>query len=144
MAGKAKGFKIGLGVAGLFIEAEKFEHEWFFEEVFRFRDELSFAGEALDAGLVAAEGKAFVEAGGFLTFQFADVPIRLPGFDLVEAAFVRVFDAEQLDVVGPAQGEGVVEFSRRCLRNCQLVRRRLTNRVGFQFFRQCLKNWLSL
>ena len=42
-------------------------------------------------------------------------------FDFVKAAFVGLLDAEQEDVVGPAQGEGAI-FS--C---AQLDRRRLTN-----------------
>ena len=68
------GLKIGFGVAGALVEAEEFEDERFFEEVFRLRDDLPLAGEAFDAGLVPAESEALVEAGGFLAFEFADVP----------------------------------------------------------------------
>jgi hypothetical protein len=66
---------------------------------------LAFAGKALDARLVAAEGEALVEAGGFLTFEFADVPAGVGRLDFVEAAFVRVFDAEQFHVVRPAKAK---------------------------------------
>src|SRR5581483_5277583 len=36
------------------------------------------------------------------------------GFDLVEAAFVRVFDGEEEDVMSPTESEGFAELSRQC------------------------------
>ncbi len=49
--GDQRSFQIGLGVAGLFVETEEFEHERFFEEVFGLRDVLAHFGEAFDPAL---------------------------------------------------------------------------------------------
>jgi len=100
------GFEVGLRVSRPVFQAEEFEDERFFEEVFRRRDDLPLAGEAFDPGLVAAQGEALVEAGGFLAFQFADIPARVGRLDFVKATFVRVFDAEQFDVMCSAHGKG--------------------------------------
>ena len=35
--------------------------------------------------------------------KLADVPARLGGFDFIKIALIRVFDAEQLDVMCPTQ-----------------------------------------
>lgn len=94
-----------------------------------FGDELALPGETFDARLVAAEGEALVEGGSFLAFQLGDGPAFIGGLDLVEAAFVRIFDGEEEDVVGPTEGEG--GFPNRLRGNLQLVRRLLT------FCRQC-------
>jgi len=40
------------------------------QEVLRLGDDLPLTGEALDSGLVAAEGQTVVEAGGFLASEF--------------------------------------------------------------------------
>jgi hypothetical protein len=113
------GFEFGFGVAGLFVEAEEFEDEGFFEEVVGLGDDLTLPGEAFYAVLVAAEGDAFVEAGGFLASEFRHGPAFVGGLDFVETALVGVLDGEEFDVVGPAQGEGAGEFCRRFLLNVE-------------------------
>jgi hypothetical protein len=108
-------FEIVFGVAGLVIEAEEFEDERLFQQVLWADDDLAFAGEFADAFFVAAKGEALVEAGGFLALEFWDGPAGVGGFDFVEAAFGGVFDGEEGDVMGPAEGEG--RFARRRLAN---------------------------
>jgi len=128
--------QIGFGVAGSFLEAEKFEDEGFLEKVFRPGDELAFPGETLGAVLVPAEGKTLVERGGFLALQLGQRPAFAGGFNLLETAFVGVFDREEEDVVGPAEGEG--RFPNRLPGNLQLVSRLLTFCRQSQFARRCL------
>jgi len=107
--------EVGLGVAGLRIEAEELEHERLLQQILRSDDDLAFFGEPPDAFLVPAEGEALVKAGGFLAFEFADIPVCLTGFNFIEAAFVRVLDGHEHDVVRPTEGEG--RFARRRLAN---------------------------
>jgi hypothetical protein len=121
------GFKIGLGIAGLLVEAEEFEHERLFEEVFGLGDELPFAGEPFDSCLVAAESETLVKAGGFLATEFRFGPTFVGGLDLVEATLLRILDSEEHDVMGPTDSEWVVQFNRTLLLNHQLVRRLLTH-----------------
>jgi hypothetical protein len=100
------GFQVGLGIAGALVEAEEFEDERLLEQVARLGDGLAFLGEAADAVFVAAQGQALVEAGIELAAEFADGPVLGGSFDFVEASLVGVFDGEEENVVGPAQGEG--------------------------------------
>ena len=92
-------FQIGVGLAALFGQAEKFQHQRFLEQVLRLTDDLAFARQLADAFLVAAQGQPFVEAAVELALEFAQRPALLGGFDFVEAAFVGVLDTEQEDVV---------------------------------------------
>jgi hypothetical protein len=62
--------------------------------------------------LVAATRKAFVEGTADLALEFADAPLVGGGLDLVDAAFFGGVDGEELDLVGPAEGEDVGEFTR--------------------------------
>jgi hypothetical protein len=114
-------------MAGLFIEAEEFEDERFLEHILRAGNELALFREPLHARLVTTEGEAFVEAGGFLAFEFGQRPAFVGGLDLVETAFARIFDGEEQDVMGPTEGEGLGGLPRWLLGNCQFVRRLLKN-----------------
>ena len=62
--------EVGLGVAGLRIEAEELEHERLLQQVLWPHDDLAFFGELADALFVPAECEALVEAGGFLALEF--------------------------------------------------------------------------
>ena len=80
---------------------------------------------------MSAEGEAFVKGTGDLALEFADAPLVGGGFDFVEPTFLRGFDGEEFDVVGPAEGEAADEiFHRfdefRCGQMC-----------GGQFNRRC-------
>lgn len=119
-------FDIGLRVAGLFTEAEEFEHERLLQHVFGPDHDLTFPGELADARFVATERETLVKAGGLLALQLRHGPTGVRGFDLVEAAFVRIFDGEEDDVAAPAQGKRAAGFPNRLLGNRELVRRRLT------------------
>jgi len=55
--------------------------------------------------LVAAQGQALVKAAVELALEFTNGPILIGGFDFVEAALVGALDAQQEDVVRPAQRE---------------------------------------
>ena len=57
------GFEVGFGKTSQLVEAEKFEHQGFLEQVLRANDDLPFLSELADALFVPAEGEAFVEAG---------------------------------------------------------------------------------
>jgi hypothetical protein len=106
------GFQVGFGVASALVEAEEFEDQWLLEQVDRPGDGLSFLGVAANAVFVATGGKALVEAGIELAAEFANGPVLGGGFDFVEAALVGVVDAEEEDVMRPAQREGAGGFSR--------------------------------
>lgn len=92
-------------VASLFLQAEELQHERLFQQILRPDDDLSLLRELADACLVPAERKALVKTGGFLALQLRHRPSSVRGLDLVEAAFVRVFDGEEDEVVGPTEGE---------------------------------------
>ena len=70
-------FEIGLGVAGFFVQPQEFQHQGILQNVFGRGDDLAFLGQFANADFVSAEGEALVEAGGFLAFQLADIPVRL-------------------------------------------------------------------
>ena len=102
-------------VVWVVLQAKELKHERLLQQVLGTEDDLAFLGEPPDAFLVPAEGKALVEAGGFLAFEFADIPVCLTGFNLVEAPLVWVLDGHEHDVVRPTEGEG--RFARHCLAN---------------------------
>lgn len=85
------------------LQAEIFQHQRFLQQILRARDDLAFAGERGGALLVPSEGEALVEAGGFLAFEFADVPVCLSRFNFIEAAFVRILDGHKHHVVRPTE-----------------------------------------
>ena len=82
------GLKIGFGVASFFVQPQEFQHQGILQNVFGLRDDLALGGEAFHARLVAAKGETVIEGRGFLAFEFADIPIRLSGFNFVKASFV--------------------------------------------------------
>jgi len=65
-------------------------------------------GQLSNAILVATQGQALVQAALKLAAQFAQRPVLVGGFDFIKAAFICLFDAQQKNVVGPAEGEGAV------------------------------------
>ena len=56
-----------------------------------------------------------------LVVQFTQRPVLVGGFDFVKTAFVRFFDAQHKNVVGPTEGEGAFRLSRRCLDDWQAL-----------------------
>ena len=56
-------FQIGLGVAGLFLDAKKLQNVGVFEQVLRLGDVLPFPRQVTYCLLVAAEGQPLIEAG---------------------------------------------------------------------------------
>src|ERR1017187_330773 len=116
------GFQVGLGILGALIQAEELQNQGFLEQVARLGDGLAFAREAANALFVPAEGEALVEARVELALEVTDGPVLFGGLYLVETALVWVLDAEEEDVMSPAQGEGTrrrrSQYSRQCLENC--------------------------
>ena len=93
------GFEIGLGIAAPLVQTEELQHQRFLEQVARVADGLPFVCEPANAFFVTAESEALVEAGVELALEFADCPVLLTGFNLVEAALAGVLDAEKEDVM---------------------------------------------
>ena len=110
-------FELGFRVAGVLLQAKEFQDERTLEQIGRVFDNLAFAGETANSFFIAAQGKSFVERAADLALQLADAPTVGFGFDLVEAAFVRIADAEQCDVVRPAETEAGEQLRRQSLQN---------------------------
>ena len=88
-------------------------------------------------------GRQHVNGGCLLALEFGKRPALMACLDFIEAAFIRIFDGEEQNVVRPTQREGIVEFRRRCLRNLsggQNVRHCLTFLCQFQLVRHRLTN----
>src|ERR1017187_2351331 len=100
-------FQVGLGILAALVQAEKLQDQGFLQQVARLHDGLAFPREPTDTLFIAAEGEAFVEAGIELALELAYRPVLFGGFYLIETALVGILDAEEEDVVSPAQGEGV-------------------------------------
>ena len=64
---------------------------------------MPFRREPANALFVAAEGETFVQAGIELALEFAYGPVLTAGFYLIETALVRILDAEEEEVMSPAQ-----------------------------------------
>ena len=86
--------QIGLGVAGLFLKAEKLQHVGVFEQVLRLGDVLSLPRQVADRLLIAAEGQPLIEASIELAPEFAQSPALLGCLNFVEVALF-LFEAEQ-------------------------------------------------
>jgi hypothetical protein len=99
------GFEVIFRVAGMVGKTEEFEHKRIFNKVGGFFDDLPFAGQAANLILVSAKGEALVEGAGNLALELAHAPLVGGGFDLIESAFFGTIDGEQLDIVGPSEGE---------------------------------------
>jgi len=67
--------------------------------------------------MVAAQGQALIQAALKLAAQFTQGPVLTGGFDLVKTALIGFLDAQQEDIVGPAEGEGAARLFRHCLDN---------------------------
>jgi hypothetical protein len=67
---------------------------------------MPFPRELAYAFFVPAEGQTLVETGVKLTLELTEGPILLAGLYLIEATLFRVVNAEEEDVVRPAQGKG--------------------------------------
>jgi hypothetical protein len=113
------GFQIGPRIAAALVQPEELQNQGLLQQVAWPADGLTFLGEPANTCFVTAEGQAFVEAGFELALEFAECPVLFSSFDLVEAALIRVLDAEEEDVVRPAQSEGTgrsgSQLARRCL-----------------------------
>ena len=119
-----RGFEVRFGIPRLLVEAEELQDQRLFQQVIDALHDLPFVSQLADAVFVPAEREAFVKTAVELALEFADFPILRGGFDLVEAALIGILDAEQEDVVRPAQSEGAwLDLSRRG----QLPRQRLGN-----------------
>ena len=137
------GFEIGFGISGPFFHAEEFEDGRISEQIGRLSDYMSFFRQLANPLLVTAWSReAFVKAGGHLAFEFRLRPAGVAGLDLVEAAFVGIFDAQQHDVMRPTEVErngGLL--SRRLGIDEIFVGRLLPDVRGRQFPRRLLGNW---
>ena len=71
---------------------------------------MTFLGQLAYPRLVTAKGQPFVETGVELALEFAQGPVLAGGLDFIEAALVGILDAQEENVVRPAQREGT--FSR--------------------------------
>jgi hypothetical protein len=60
-------------------------------------------GKLEDAVVVLSRSEAEEEGGFFLTVKFRNGPLFAYGLLLVKAAFQRIINAEQFDMVRPAQ-----------------------------------------
>src|ERR1035437_4455998 len=116
------GFAIRLGIAAALIQTEELQNQGFLQQIVRLPNGLPFPREPSNALFVPAESETLVQAGVELALQFAHRPVLSSGFYLVETTLVRVLNAEEEDVVRPAQGEGAErgrsQFARRGLANC--------------------------
>src|ERR1035437_740101 len=115
------GFQVGLGILAALVQAKELQYQRFLEQVARLSNGLPFPREPANALFVAAESEALVQPGIELALELTERPVLLPGLYLIETALVRVLDAEEEDVVRPAQaegaGRGVSRFARQCLAN---------------------------
>jgi hypothetical protein len=68
-------------------------------------------GKLANTVFVTAQGQAFVQAAVKLALEFAHGPVLAGRFDFVEVAFIGLLDAQQKNIVRPAQAEGA--FFRR-------------------------------
>ena len=109
--------QVGLGIPGLFGQAQKLQHQRLFEQVLGPADDFPLLGQLANAVFVAAQGQTLVQAAVKLALEFPHGPVLAGGFDFVEVAFVGLLDAQQKNIVRPAQAEGAFGFSRRCLEN---------------------------
>src|ERR1017187_9118894 len=100
------GFQIGLGILAALVQTEELQNQGFLEQVACLRHGLPFPREPANALFVAAEGEALIEAGIELALELTEGPVLFGGFYLIETALVRVLDAEEEDVMRPAQAEG--------------------------------------
>jgi len=89
----------------------------FFEHFQGVNNDLDIGGEFADFAFFAAEGKELKEARVDSAFEFRFGPVLIGGFNFVEAAFVRVLDAHEQNVMGPTQPKKAARCNRQCLTN---------------------------
>lgn len=78
-------FQIGLGVAGLFFEAEELQNIGFLDEVLRAGDKLALPRKLTDTLFVTAQSQPLIETGIELPLEFAQSPTLLSRFNLVKS-----------------------------------------------------------
>jgi hypothetical protein len=134
------GLQVGLGIPGLFRQTQKFQHQRLFEQVLGLTDDLPLSGKLANAVFVAAEGQAFIQAAVELALEFAKGPVLAGSLNFVEASLISLLNAQQKNIVGPAQAERAFGLSRSCLENLQWYAFSPV-RCGVQLSRHCLDNW---